>query len=111
MPLHVPRSSAVRKQEVLEKREAQLFRVLREAKSKSRVQEAAENVRVAQLNVIKAKLHWESTFQAEDENHKTSQNRRRLEKERGRWKSIEVEEIIQAYRKRLRINETGVRPP
>jgi len=58
MPSFPPRSNASKKREVLHKKEAALRLAIKRACGSTKLKALAESVRLAQLAVLKAELHW-----------------------------------------------------
>jgi hypothetical protein len=100
MPSYVPRTTPVRKQEILEKREAELCHALRQALSPDRINRLSEKVREAQLNLIKAKKHLDQSFKAEDRTVEQEQRLENLNKQTELWLKYTSQEIIELYRKK-----------
>jgi len=94
MPIHVPRSTAIKKQETLAKREEALRNVLRNNVALEKQHLAAEKVRVAFINMLKAKEHWIDKSGVNSERQLAN-----IEAERRYWQDIEVTEIISKYNK------------
>jgi hypothetical protein len=99
MPSHVPRTTSVRKKEILEKREAELCHALKHASQPDRVNRLSEKVREAQLNFIKAKKHHDQSFRAEDKTLQQEQRLENLNKQTELWLKYTPQEIIELYRK------------
>jgi hypothetical protein len=100
MPRYVPRTASVRKQEILEKREAELRHALRQASSHNRILRLSEKVREAQLKLIKAKKHLDQSFRVEDISAEQEQRLNNLNKQTELWSKYTSQEIIELYRKK-----------
>jgi hypothetical protein len=100
MPIFVPRTSPVRKQEILEKREVELSHALRQGASPERITRLSEKVREAQLNLIKAKKHLDQLFRPEDRTNEQGQRLANLNEQTEMWNKYTSKEIIERYKKR-----------
>lgn len=100
MPSHVPRTTPVRKQEILEKREAELCHALKHASPQDRIYRLSEKVREAQLNLIKAKKHLDQSFTPEDRTVEQEQRLENLINKTEVWIKYSSHEIIELYRKK-----------
>lgn len=95
MPLYPPRSlEPYKKKEALFKREQQLQHALSCGAAPERLHRAAENVRAAQLSVLKAE---QELIRYEPESEERSRHLASIEKKRDAWQSRPVESIIQQY--------------
>lgn len=98
MPSYVPRTTPVRKKEILEKREAELCHALRHASPQDRINRLSEKVREAQLNLIKAKKHLDQSFRPEDRTVEQEQRLENFNNQTEIWIKYSSQEIIELYR-------------
>jgi hypothetical protein len=95
MPLYPPRSQEpYKKKELLFKREQQLRHALSSRLSSSKVNRAAENVRAAQLMILKAE---QELIRYDSEAEEKTRQLAAIEKKRNVWQVMPVEAIVQRY--------------
>ena len=97
MPRFVPRNEPIRKQEILEKREDELRHQLKHDSSQEKLSRAAEKVREAHLNYIKAQKHLSQPYRVEDDTPEKEAHRKNLDEQAVLWKQYTIEEIVGAY--------------
>jgi hypothetical protein len=97
MPSYPPRSETVRKREILEKRERELKHALKNKFQEIKIQRAAEKVRTAQLNLIKAEAHWNQTYQISEESSQQKMREMNIKKKLALWQEITWQEIVLRY--------------
>lgn len=98
MPIYPPRNTPIRKKEILHKREIDFLKNLNLGCSLEKAIKLAEKVRVAKLNLIKARLALIQPFSGKDINSSNLKLKEKLEKEAEKWKSLTFEEISSFYR-------------
>ncbi len=96
MPSYVPRNKPIRKKEILEKREIQLLRQIKNSSSE-KVHIAAEKVREAHQNYIKAQKHVAEVFFAEGETPVNNLRRKKFDEQQRLWEQRTTEEIVGIY--------------
>ena len=95
MPLYPPRSQEpYKKKELLFKREQQLRHALSSGLASVKVSRAAENVRAAQLMILKAE---QELIRYDSETEERTRQLAAIEKKRNTWQGISVEAIVQQY--------------
>jgi hypothetical protein len=95
MPSHPPRSQEpYKKKELLFKREQQLRHALSSGVAPAKVSPAAENVRAAQLMILKAE---QELIRYDSETEERTRQLAAIEKKRNTWQGMSVEGIIQQY--------------
>jgi len=95
MPLYAPRSQEpYKKKELLFKREQQLRHALSSGLASVKVSRAAENVRAAQLMILKAE---QDLIRYDPETEARTRQLAAIEKKRNTWQSMSVEAIVQQY--------------
>ena len=94
MPTHVPRSKPTKKLDILARRETALRNALIASEGQEKLHSAAESVRIAQLNVIKAKL---ATFRDRGGLHTKIESGATIDRELKRWSEISPAEIVSIY--------------
>ena len=97
MTAYIVRKGAQKKRGILEKREETLRHHIRNASADMKLGPAAEEVRLAQLAVIKCLLHEIATVKSDDE-LRVHVARERLEAQAQQWRERSVAEIIGMYR-------------
>lgn len=96
MPTHVPRSEPTKKLDILARREAALRSAVSSDVSREKLYIAAEAVRIAHLNVIKAKLAALRDRSGLDTKIEPSE---KIARELKRWREISPAEIVMIYQK------------
>jgi hypothetical protein len=95
MPLYPPRSlEPYKKNETLHKREQQLRHALSAAAAPERLRRTAENVRIAQLAVLKAE---KELVRYDKDSEERSRRLASIELRQHVWQSTTIESIIQQY--------------
>lgn len=95
MPLYPPRSQEpYKKKELLFKREQRLRHALSSGLASVRVNRAAENVRAAQLTILKAE---QELIRYDSETEERARQLAAIEKKRNTWQGMSVEAIVQHY--------------
>jgi len=95
MPLYPPRSQEpYKKKELLFKREQQLRHALSSGLASVKVRRAAENVRAAQLMILKAE---QELIRYDPETEQRTRQLAAIEKRRDTWQGMAVEAIVQRY--------------
>jgi len=99
MPSFVPRTAPIRKKEILEKRETELRHALKQNGSLEKINRLAEKVRVAHLNLLKAKKHLDQTFRPEDNTVEHDRRSAKIDEQVTKWTKYSAEEIIETFKK------------
>jgi hypothetical protein len=96
MPSYVPRlNEPYQKREIVSKREAQLVRLLKTSRESGAVNRAAEKVRQAHLNLLKAEreiIAPDQTIGADVDAHLT-----KIREQTARWENLSIPEIVAKY--------------
>jgi len=93
MPSHIPRVSPARKKEQLLNCSEYLRLAIFHKKSNEQIQNRAEKYRLAQISILKAKLHVLKGYSGEQEGKKEVQ----LNSEMEYWTTVSLEEIISDF--------------
>jgi hypothetical protein len=95
MPLYPPRSQEpYKKKELLFKREQQLRHALSSGLASLRVSRASEQVRAAQLMILKAE---QELIRYDPETEERTRQLAAIEKKRNTWRGMSVEAVVQHY--------------
>jgi len=101
MPLYPPRSQEpYKKKELLFKREEQLRHALSSGLASVKVRRAAENVRAAQLMILKAE---QELLRYDSETEERTRQLTAIEKRRNTWQGMSIEAIVQQYSAKLNL--------
>ena len=92
MPIYPPRNSPIRKKEQLSQRQVELRHALNNKFPAEKINKAAEKYRIAQLSLLKAKIHEFQERQYQNKPQLTDLES--LEKDTIIWTNKPVEEII-----------------
>jgi hypothetical protein len=93
MPLYPPRSQEpYKKKELLFKREQQLRHALSSGLASAKVSRAAENVRAAQLMILKAE---QELIRYDPETAERTRQLAAIERKRNTWQGMSVEAIVE----------------
>ena len=92
MPSQVPRSNTTNKREQLERREQELAHALRSGFLREKLVRAAENLRAAQLSLLKAELYW--TVNAKIRGREVDERVTKIQDETRKWAERSVDEIL-----------------
>ena len=93
MPIYPPRNTATKKKQVLDYKIFELLKGLELDESKQKLERKTELVRVAMLNLIKAKFVLTKSYKAEDQNDSNIQLREKLNVDMENWESLIFDEI------------------
>lgn len=99
MPSYAPRNEPIRKVEILNRKIYELKRCILEGSVEEKIINTAEKVRVAQLNLLKARLNLNKPYKKEDDTEELVILREKIQKNMVKWKEIKVTEIIGQYQK------------
>jgi len=94
VPTHVPRSKPTKKLDILVRRETALRNAIIANECEEKQHRAAESVRMAHLNVIKAKL---AAFRDRDGLHTKTEPGVKIDQELKRWREILPAKIVSIY--------------
>lgn len=98
MPTYPPRNEPTRKVEIMNRRIHELKRSMNEDHSNERIENVAEKVREANLNVLKARLFLNKSFKKEDISEFAIQLEEKIQKKMIFWEEIKITDIIIKYR-------------
>ncbi len=93
MPIYPPRNTATKKSQILDYKIFEFLKSIELEKSKERIDKKAELVRVAMLNLIKARLSLTKSYKEDDKNKKTTELKEKLNTDMKNWKSFTFDEI------------------
>ena len=93
MPIYPPRNTAIRKKQILDYKIFEFLKSYDLSQSQINLEKRAESVRVAKLNLIKARLFLNKSYKAEDKNEKLTLLQEKLNNDLEKWKSLSFEEI------------------
>ncbi len=94
MPIYPPRNEPIRKIEILNKRINELRKSIGSNESEEVLRTKTEKVRIAKLNLIKARLSLLRSYRQEDEKELNMRILIKLEEDFSKWESLSFDEII-----------------
>lgn len=100
MPSYAPRNEPIRKVEILNRKINELKRCVVRGFSEEKTINTAEKVRVAYLNLLKAKLNLNSPYKKDDDTQELVLIREKIRNDIAKWEEIEVSEIIDQYQEK-----------
>lgn len=95
MPIYPPRNTAIRKKQILDYKIFEFLKCNELEKSKKKIEQKAELVRVAMLNHIKARLALIKPYKADDRNESDNRLQEKLKTDMRNWNSFTFNEIKQ----------------
>ncbi|WP_190811436.1 hypothetical protein [Flagellimonas sp. S3867] len=98
MPIYPPRNEPTKKVEILDRKIKELKRYIVGDFSKEKILNAVEKVRIAHLNVLKARLTLNSPYKKEDDTKDLQLLREKIQKDMANWEEIEANKIIDYYK-------------
>ena len=93
MPIYPPRNNPTRKEEILSQR---VYEFLKYSDMKGEglgLVNRAEKVRIAKLNLLKARLNLTKSYKSEDEHESDLNIRKKFQNEITEWESITIDGI------------------
>ncbi len=99
MPIYPPRNTATKKSQILNYKIFEFLECLKSKCSNEKLLKKAENVRIAKLNLLKARLASTKSFSAEDETKEQIELNKKIVAQIIEWESITFPEIEKYYRK------------
>jgi len=93
MPIYPPRNNPTKKIEILDKRIHDFIKCFQQNNSEEKLTNKAEKVKIAKLNLIKARLNLLSSYREEDIKKTDKSLIKKLNQEKLKWESISFEEI------------------
>lgn len=93
MPTYPPRNTATKKKQILDYKIFEFLKSIELKISKEKVEKKAELVRVAMLNLIKARLSLTKSYKADDKNKESTKLKEKLNTDMENWKSFTFDEI------------------
>lgn len=93
MPIYPPRNKATKKRQILDYKIFEFNKYVELEKSKEKITAKAESVKVAMLNLIKARLSLTKSYKIDDENEASTQVIEKLDSEMKKWKLFTFNEI------------------
>jgi len=95
MPSRAPRSNTTKKREQVERREQELTHAVRSGFSHERLAQAVEDLRAAQLSLLKAELYW--TQDAKIRGREVDERIAKIQDDIRRWTDRPADEILHDY--------------
>jgi hypothetical protein len=93
MPIYPPRNNPTKKIEILDNKILDFRKCIRQNSSEEKLANKAEKVKVAKLNLIKAKLKLLNDYREEDKTDSKVSLIKKLNLEKIKWESISFAEI------------------
>jgi len=93
MPIYPPRNTATKKKQILSYKIFEFLSLIELESTVDKLNIKAEEVRIAMLNLIKAKLTLTKVYKKDDENEAAIQFREKLSIDTTNWKSYTYKEI------------------
>lgn len=93
MPIYPPRNNPTKKIEILDNRILDFQKCVKQNCSEEKLSNKAEKVKIAKLNLIKARLKLLQTYREEDINESKTKLIGKLNEEKQMWESITLKEI------------------
>jgi hypothetical protein len=93
MPIYPPRNTATKKSQILKYKIFEFVSLLELESTVEKRNEKAEDVRIAMLNLIKARITLTKSYKSDDENESTIKKREKLNKDKTNWESYTYEDI------------------
>ena len=97
MPLHVPRTDTTKKREQLLRRKIELEHAIHSGLSRERVALCAEELRAAQLSLLKAELHWAEEAKLTGRDIHVDERIRNIQLDTQQWMEKTVDDILNAH--------------
>lgn len=101
MPSFAPRNLPVRKSEILDYKIFEFLKCLKKEPSNEKLLIKAENVKIAKLNFLKAKLASNKPFSSEDVTKRQKDMNKNIQNQIIEWESISFSEIEKFCKKSI----------
>ncbi|MBC8755758.1 hypothetical protein H2O64_13865 [Kordia sp. YSTF-M3] len=99
MPSFAPRNSPTKKSQILDYKIFEFLECLKKKCSNEKLVIKAENVKIAKLNLLKARLASTKSFSTEDKTKEQIQLNKKVQTQIIKWESITFSEIEKYCRK------------
>jgi len=93
MPTYPPRNTATKKNQILNYKIFEFVSLLGLESTVEKTNNKAEDVRIAMLNLIKARITLTKTYKQDDENEASIQLREKLNIDKTKWESYTYDDI------------------
>lgn len=93
MPIYPPRNTATKKNQILNYKIFEFLSLLELESTSDKINKKAEEVRIAKLNVIKARIALTKTYKADDNNESSILLREKLNVDKTNWESYTYDDI------------------
>ncbi len=93
MPIYPPRNTATKKKQILNYKIFEFLSLVELESNAEKLNKKAEEVRIAMLNLTKAKISLTKVYKKDDENEASIQLREKLGVAKTNWESYTFEEI------------------
>lgn len=93
MPIYPPRNKATKKKQILDYKVFEFLKCIELEHSKEKIEKKAELVRIAMLNLIKARLALIKPYKAEAKSETSNQLQEKLNTDMKNWNSFAFDEI------------------
>jgi hypothetical protein len=98
---HIPRTGTYKQRDLLKQREQGLMRALKANTSPAQMTKAAEDVRHAQLQVLKAQLKVLEPASADELTDERLAQLESIQRKMNQWNNLTVEQIFDLYRRNM----------
>lgn len=93
MPIYPPRNTAIKKKQILDYKIFEFLKHSDPNELQNKIEKKAEAVRIAKLNLIKARLFLNKSYKDEGENKAFTLLQEKLNNDLEKWKSFSFKEI------------------
>ena len=93
MPIYPPRNTATKKKQILDYKIFEFISLLEIESTIDKLNKKAEEVRIAKLNLIKARVALTKTYKADDDNESSILMREKLNVDKANWESCKYDYI------------------
>ncbi|WP_299229678.1 hypothetical protein [uncultured Psychroserpens sp.] len=93
MPTYPPRNTATKKNQILNYKIFEFLSLLDVESTEEKKNKKAEEVRIAMLNLIKARITLNKSYKSDDENKNSIQLRKKLSINKTNWESYTYDDI------------------
>ena len=93
MPIYPPRNTSTKKNQILNYKIFEFISLLEIESTFEKRNKKAEDVRIAMLNLIKARITLTKSYKSDDENESSIQIREKLYDDKTNWESYTYEDI------------------
>lgn len=93
MPIYPPRNTATKKNQILNYKIFEFLSLLELESTVDKINKKAEEVRIAKLNLIKARIALTKKYKADDDNESSILLREKLNVDKTNWESYTYDDI------------------